>query len=96
MNVVFILFFIGYLLACISIGGWSQGKGRGFAAGFFVSLFFSPVVGLVVVAILSENKSTSEERSLSSGEMKKCPKCAELIKVDAKRCRYCGNEDFPD
>jgi hypothetical protein len=27
--------------------------------------------------------------------MKKCPECAELVKKDARICKFCGYESYP-
>lgn len=58
----------------------------GFFGGLFVSLVFSPVIGLIAVIATKP----SDDKIISSGEMKKCPDCAELVKNDALKCRYCG------
>lgn len=50
------------------------------------------VVALPCSLIVSD---LSETKQLNDGTMKKCPECAELIKKDAKVCRYC-NKTFPE
>jgi predicted amidophosphoribosyltransferase len=49
-------------------------------------------IGVLIAAILPEKLKGVEQRKLETGEMKKCPFCAELIKTEAKVCRYCGKE----
>ena len=41
--------------------------------------------------IMRATISDTENQQLADG-LKKCPHCAELIKPDAKVCRYCGRD----
>ena len=40
---------------------------------------------------MKSNTQELEKRQLKSG-YKKCPACAELIKIEAKICKHCGTE----
>jgi hypothetical protein len=92
-NGIFILcagFF--WLMFSFIIGIWSVRKGGNFIAGFFFSLLLSPLIAALIVAVRPPIKKTIEERELADGQSKKCPQCAELIRSEAKKCRFCGAE----
>jgi hypothetical protein len=55
-------------------------------------------LGWVAAAVwaYTENNRPDEknkvENNLNLSDSKKCPKCAEIIKFEAKVCKHCGNE----
>jgi len=57
-----------------------------------LSIFLSPIIGIAVACVLKRNEAVIESEKLLTGGLIKCPFCAELIKKEARVCRYCGRD----
>jgi hypothetical protein len=82
MTILVLLLVIGLIPAMIAYS-----KGRNFLLWYVygVALF---LIALVHALLLKPDL-------LATGEFRKCPSCAEPIKVEAKVCRYCGRDAPP-
>ncbi len=83
-----IVFWIGL---CAAVGIYADKKGRSGAGFFFLAFMLSPIIGGLIALAASPDKAELDRRALREG-MRKCPQCAEFVRADAHRCRYCGSE----
>ena len=83
---------IGALLGLLP-ASIAKSKGYGFGTWWlYGSALF--IVALPHALIMKLNQAGIEARQLDEG-MKKCPSCAEMVRGEAAKCRFCGYEWVP-
>jgi hypothetical protein len=82
-------FFLWFGLA-IGVGAYASSKGRSGFGWFLLSCLISPLLGFIFCAIASDEKKQAAEAAALAAS-KPCPQCAELVKREAKVCRFCGH-----
>lgn len=85
MSILIFAVLLGLIPAMVA-----QSKGRSFVFWWFYGAMLF-IIALPHSLIISADAKSVEAKQLSEG-MKKCPHCAELVKEEAKVCRYCNRE----
>lgn len=88
--------FIVWVALCIVAAVIASNKGRSGFGFFLLAFFLSPLVGIIAALVAGPNTANVEQKQIASGEQRKCPHCAELIKPDAKVCKHCGRDVSPE
>lgn len=73
-----------YLTICFHIGVVAERKGRNSVTFTLFSIIFLPILPGIVVALMKP------EVKQVKNELKPCPMCAELVKIEALKCKHCG------
>jgi len=79
-------------IVCIAVGmAICQERGRSTLDGLLLGLLLGPI-GVIICVVLPTDVNALEKTALRSGEMRKCPYCAEPVRPQATVCRYCGRD----
>lgn len=92
------MFWIGWFVFSFIAGVIADSKGRSGIGVFFVSVLLSPLVGIIYAIAIAPRDKVEQQITVAGGNSKdyrKCPHCAEAIRREATKCRYCGSEVEP-
>ena len=83
------MLFLFWIFCIIATPMIARSKGKDTGSYILAAILFGPLA--LLWALLSpRNEKGIEYNKLNSNEAKKCPYCAELIKPEARVCRFCG------
>lgn len=83
----FLLLLFGWFIFSILAGAIAESKGRSGVGYFFLSVFLTPLIGIVAAAFMSSLKVPA---GVDARERVPCFKCAELVLPEAAVCKHCG------
>lgn len=89
MEIIAVWLVMGVVVAIIA-----NSKGYDPSGWFLYGLLIWPIA-LVHILTKPKDPRIAEQELVSSGGVKKCADCAELVRAEAKKCRFCGRI-FPE
>lgn len=88
------LWILIWLALASAVAAYANERGRSAIGWLFFTMFFSPILGFVIVAATPNLKAKAEDRARDQSRSKTCPQWAVTIPQAAKVCRHCSYQ-FP-
>lgn len=77
----------------------AMARGRTGLGFFLLSLLISPLIAFIAVLVAKNGDQIDQEEARThgtAGAYRKCPSCAEAVRREAIKCRFCGVELTPE
>jgi len=84
-------FLVIWLLFGVVCAILANNKGHSGCLWFGLGVLLGPI-GLIIVLIIPKNESKVKKTAITSGRMKECPYCGELVAVGAIKCNHCTSD----
>ena len=81
-----------WLIFAALVGGYASGKGRSGFGFFLLSLIISPLICFIILLVIGDKNGAQSVGKVISAPVKKCPKCAERILLEANFCKHCSSD----
>ncbi|MBX3543578.1 zinc ribbon domain-containing protein [Chelatococcus sp.] len=91
-------FFLAWIVCAFICAFVASSKGRSFVGWFLLGLLL-PIVSLLALIAVPSLRAPAyieKEQRQAARDSKKCPECAEIVRRDAKVCRFCGHRFDPE
>lgn len=85
-------YLVGYVFFCAIAGAIASRKGRRAVTYFLLSMLLTPLIGILLALVARPDTQKVEQEKIASGQGRKCPFCAEVVKAEATICRFCAKE----
>jgi DNA-directed RNA polymerase subunit RPC12/RpoP len=83
-------FWLVYFILAFVMGYWNYLKGHNLMIGFFISVVFTPLTGLLFNIFAKPNKEVLRRRAAASVKPVRCASCGEKIPAKSYKCSKCG------
>lgn len=83
-----------FIYFCHLVADYAQKNGLTYSPIFLLGVITTPVISFIVTLIMASNAKKVQNEYPSCNHDRKCPFCAEYIKMEAVICRFC-NRDLP-
>jgi hypothetical protein len=84
--------FLFWIVGAFIVGVIATNKGRSGFGWFLLSLIVSPILTGILVLVMASKVAGAAAPKLEDGTGRKCPSCAEIVRAEAVKCRFCGTD----
>lgn len=81
-----------WLITAVLVARGAAGRGRSALAWFLLAILLAPpVAALMLLVVPDRAERRQRDRALLGKDgLRLCPSCAEVVRQEARCCRYCG------